>query len=87
VSEASEGYRKVRMGRYTGEDAVATFCIGDVLVHTWDLARATGLYEALDPDEVHRLVEAMEPITTSFVRAVSSGPGSTCRATPTSRRG
>ena len=40
-------------GRHTWEGAVATFCIGDVLVHTWDLARATGLDETLDPDEVH----------------------------------
>jgi uncharacterized protein (TIGR03086 family) len=48
------------MGRLTLEQAVAMICIGDVLVHTWDLARATGLDEALDAGEVHRLVEAME---------------------------
>ena len=33
----------------------------DVFLHTWDLARATGLDEALDPDEVHRLLVGMEP--------------------------
>jgi uncharacterized protein (TIGR03086 family) len=38
------------------------FCIGDVLVHTWDLARATGQDETLDPDEVHGLYEGMLPI-------------------------
>jgi uncharacterized protein (TIGR03086 family) len=52
----------MRVGRYSLEQAVATFCIGDVLVHTWDLARATGLDEALDADEVRRLYEGMEPI-------------------------
>jgi uncharacterized protein (TIGR03086 family) len=52
----------MRMGRYSIENAIATFCIGDVLVHTWDLARATGLDETLDAVEVHRLLEGMEPI-------------------------
>jgi uncharacterized protein (TIGR03086 family) len=39
------------------EEAVAAFGIGDVLVHTWDLARATGLDETLDADEVRRLLQ------------------------------
>jgi uncharacterized protein (TIGR03086 family) len=52
----------MRVGRYTIEDAIATFCIGDVLVHTWDLARATGLDETLDAEEVHRMLEGMQPI-------------------------
>jgi uncharacterized protein (TIGR03086 family) len=52
----------MRMGRYTFEQAIATFSIGDVLVHTWDLARATGLDETLDADEVHRLLAGMGPI-------------------------
>jgi uncharacterized protein (TIGR03086 family) len=53
---------EVRGERHTVEDAFVTFCIGDVLVHTWDLARATGADEALDADEVHRLLERTEPI-------------------------
>ncbi len=43
------------------ENAVDTFILGDVLVHTWDLARAAGLDEGLDADEVHRMVDSMEP--------------------------
>jgi uncharacterized protein (TIGR03086 family) len=31
-------------------------------VHTWDVARATGLDETLDADEVHRMFSAMEPL-------------------------
>ena len=65
---------EMRMGRYTVEDAIATFCIGDVLVHTWDLARATGLDETLDPDEVHRMVEAMEPIDDLLRESGQFGP-------------
>ena len=49
------------MGRGTLEEALGRFGLGDVLVHTWDLARATGQDERLDPDEVHRLFEVMEP--------------------------
>jgi uncharacterized protein (TIGR03086 family) len=49
-------------GHYTVEDAVSTFYTPDVLVHTWDLARATGLDERLDPDEVHALFVSMEPM-------------------------
>lgn len=39
-------------GDHSLEDAIGVFVLGDVLVHTWDLARAAGLDEALDPDEV-----------------------------------
>ena len=37
-------------------------CTPDVLIHTWDLARATGLDETLDPDEVQGMADAMEPM-------------------------
>jgi uncharacterized protein (TIGR03086 family) len=50
------------MGRYRVDQAIDMFCTGDILVHTWDLARATGLDEALDAEEVHRQYEAMLPI-------------------------
>lgn len=49
------------MGRTTLETTAGMFGVGDVLVHTWDLARATGLDERLDPDEVGRLYAVMEP--------------------------
>ena len=52
----------VRGATYTVEDAIATFVLGDVLVHTWDLARATGLDERLDPVEVHGMLEGMLPM-------------------------
>ena len=64
----------MRGGRYTVENAIGSFCIGDVLVHTWDLARATGLDESLDPDEVHRLFEGMEPIDEVLRESGHYGP-------------
>jgi len=47
-------------------------CTPDVLIHTWDLARATGLDEGLDPDEVHRSwagVEGLPPEVDEAMRA------------------
>ena len=64
----------MRAGRYTVENAIGTFCIGDVLVHTWDLARATGLDESLDADEVHRLFEGMEPMDEILRQSGHYGP-------------
>ncbi len=51
-----------RAGRHTVEAAIGMFGIPDILIHTWDLARATGLDETLDADEVHSLFVAMEPM-------------------------
>jgi uncharacterized protein (TIGR03086 family) len=39
------------LGHTTFEAAVAKFLVPDALVHTWDLARATGLDETLDEGE------------------------------------
>ena len=57
-------------GRYTLDRAVAMFGLADVLVHTWDLARATGLDETLDPDEVHRFAVDMHAIPAAVDRAM-----------------
>ena len=54
--------RDTRMGRSTFAETLDMICTTDVLIHTWDLARATGLDETLDPVEVHRLFKAMEPM-------------------------
>jgi uncharacterized protein (TIGR03086 family) len=58
------------MGKQTFEGAVAQFLCGDLVIHQWDLARATGQDEALDADEVHGMYEAMLPMD-DFIR----GPG------------
>ena len=48
-------------GHLSVEQAIDMLCTPDVLIHTWDLARATGLDEKLDPDEVHRQYAGMLP--------------------------
>ncbi len=47
------------MGPMTLGQAFAMFGLGDVLVHTWDLARATGQDDTLDPAEVDVLYAQM----------------------------
>lgn len=46
----------------------------DHLVHTWDLARATGLDETLDPDVVHEMLVGMEPLDDMLRASGQYGP-------------
>jgi uncharacterized protein (TIGR03086 family) len=62
------------MGKSTFEQTVSMFGVGDILVHTWDLARATGLDETLDAAEVHRLLTAMEPMDEMMRQGDAFGP-------------
>lgn len=59
-------------GRLSFEQAVDMTCTPDVLIHTWDLARATGLDEHLDPDEVHRQLVGMESMPPEVDAAIRS---------------
>ena len=77
-----------RPGRYSVQDAIDTFLLPDVLVHTWDLGRATGLDERLDADEVHRMVgRSTRRTTRPCAPAGTTGPEWRCPRTPTSRPG
>jgi uncharacterized protein (TIGR03086 family) len=48
-----------RAGTHRFDDAIGIFVLADVVVHTWDLARAAGLDERLDPVLVHDLLAGM----------------------------
>ena len=61
-------------GRVTVEQAVDQFGTGDILVHTWDLARAAGLDETLDASEVHRMFAGMEPYDEAMRQSGHYGP-------------
>ncbi|MGE3833804.1 MAG: TIGR03086 family metal-binding protein [Acidimicrobiia bacterium] len=63
-----------RAGARSYADTVAMFFLGDVLVHTWDLARATGLEEALDPVEVAAMLAGMEPLDEMLRSSGQYGP-------------
>jgi uncharacterized protein (TIGR03086 family) len=57
-------------GRLSLEAAIDMTCTPDVLIHTWDLARATGLDEQLDPAEVSRQLAGVEAIPPEVDRAM-----------------
>ena len=59
---AASSFAHPQAGAHRLADAVAQFFLGDVLVHTWDLARATGQDETLDADEVRALLRGLEPL-------------------------
>jgi len=49
-------------GEMTVEAAIDMLVVGDVLVHTWDLAKATGLDERLDEDIAAAMLDGMLPM-------------------------
>jgi uncharacterized protein (TIGR03086 family) len=63
-----------RAGTHRLDEAIAMFFMNDVVVHTWDLARATGLDETMDPEMVHELFVAMEPLDDVLRASGQYGP-------------
>jgi uncharacterized protein (TIGR03086 family) len=61
-------------GVMTLESAVDMLVTGDVLVHTWDVARGAGLDEALDPIIVPQMLAGMEPIDEMLRSSGHYGP-------------
>lgn len=60
--EVAARERETQMGKNSFENVASMIWTGDVLVHTWDLARATGQDDTLDVDEVRRMYAGMEPM-------------------------
>jgi uncharacterized protein (TIGR03086 family) len=58
----------MRVGRYTVERAVDEFGTDDILIHTWDLARAAGLDERLDPDDAQAALASMLAVDEQLLR-------------------
>jgi uncharacterized protein (TIGR03086 family) len=61
-------------GTFPLDQAIGMFFMGDVLLHTWDLARATGLDETLDPVEVAGMLAGMEPLDEMLRASGQYGP-------------
>ena len=63
---------------YAGEHPLATaidrFYTADVFMHTWDLARATGQDDSLDPDFCADLLAGMRPIDDLLRSSGQYGP-------------
>jgi uncharacterized protein (TIGR03086 family) len=56
------------------EQAVDMIYVGDVFLHRWDLARATGQDETLDPDKCAVMLEAMLPMDDALRQSGHYGP-------------
>lgn len=73
-SAVADAERETRMGTGTFAGTFDVIATSDVFLHTWDLARATGQDEILDPDEVHRLLVGMEPMDEVLRQSGHFGP-------------
>ena len=69
---------RVLSNRHIGEVpldvAVDRFYTGDVFLHTWDLARATGQDERLDPEKCAVMLEGMLPMDEVLRQSGHYGP-------------
>jgi uncharacterized protein (TIGR03086 family) len=62
------------LGSLTLAEAVDRIYTTDVFLHRWDLARATGQDESLDPAECERLLAGMEPMDEVLRQSGHYGP-------------
>ena len=72
--ERAEAPHEGFFGPSTFEASVDRILAGDVLIHTWDLARATGLDERLLADEVAKGMAAFESMGDTVRTAGVFGP-------------
>jgi uncharacterized protein (TIGR03086 family) len=61
-------------GRMPAGEIIDRFVTMDLLVHTWDLARAIGADERLDEDSVRRAYEALKPMDAMIRQPNFFGP-------------
>jgi uncharacterized protein (TIGR03086 family) len=62
------------IGRMSLERAIDMIYTGDVFLHRWDLARATGQDETLDPDKCAAMFEGMLPMDEILRQSGQYGP-------------
>ena len=69
---------RVLTNRHIGDvplpQAISQFFTGDVFMHTWDLARATGQHDTLDPERCAAMLAGMEPIEAAMRQSGQYGP-------------
>jgi uncharacterized protein (TIGR03086 family) len=72
--EAATPFRHPMVGEMPLPEAVDQFYSTDVFMHTWDLARATGQDERLDPQTCADLLAGMAPIEELMRSSGQYGP-------------
>lgn len=61
-------------GNHPLDVAIERFILGDVFVHTWDLARATGQDETLDPNMVNSMLGGLGAMGDALQQSGHYGP-------------
>ena len=72
--ESAREFDEEHIGHHTVASAVDMVFLGDVLVHTWDLARATGQDESIDAEIAAEMLAGMEPIEQLLRDSQQYGP-------------
>jgi len=62
------------IGEVPLDEAIDRFYTADVFMHTWDLARATGQDERLDPEFCAQMLAGMEPMAEMIYASGQYGP-------------
>lgn len=63
------------MGRTTIEEHIDGVVSDDLVIHGWDLARATGQDDTIDPDEVERMWPTVQDMPEAMRTPGAFGPG------------
>lgn len=71
---ALEDFAHPQAGTHVLGDAIDTFYTSDVFMHTWDLARATGQDDTLDPVRCARMLAGMAPLEDLMRQSGQYGP-------------
>lgn len=71
---ASRDFSNPHTGTMPVGEAVSRFYTSDVFLHSWDLARATGQDETLDPDLCAAMYEGMLPMDEALRASGHYGP-------------
>lgn len=73
-ASAARTLRDPHLGELPLAQAIDRFYAGDVFLHTWDLARATGQDESLDPETCRAMYDAMLPLDDLLRTSGQYGP-------------
>ena len=71
---ATREFNHEHLGTQTVEAAIGRIMTSDVLIHTWDVARATGGDERLDPGMVHQMLDGIEAMDDAMRSSGQFGP-------------
>jgi uncharacterized protein (TIGR03086 family) len=73
-STAQRTLSNPHIGELPLDQAIDRFYTGDVFLHTWDLARATGQDVTLDPERCAQMLAGMEPMDEVLRQSGQYGP-------------